>query len=550
MGRSTTATSDALDRGRRAFEGRAWGDAYRQLSAADRDAPLEPDALECLATAAYLIGKDSESADLRTRAQQEFARRGEIERAARCAFWLGFQLMTRGEGARGSGWLGRAQRLLEDNAIDSVVSGYVLVAMAIRHSFEGDGATALPMFTAALEVGTRFGDDQLITMARHGQGRTLVALGRGAEGIRLLDEVMVAVTAGEISPLAIGPMYCSLLDACHEMLDWRRAQEWTEVLSRWYSSQPDVMPYRGQCLVHRAETMQMNGEWPSAMDEVEQACALLGKPPAHPAAGAAYYRQAELYRLRGDFSNAAESYRLASQHGRQPQPGLALLRLAQGQVDVAVAAIRHVIEDPNDRPARAAAFAACAEIMLAANDIEGARRAAERITALCADSDAPTLRALCAVSTGAVLLSEGDAQAAVAALREAQAAWGDVGAPYETARVRVLIGLANRALGDNEMARLELESAHDVFERLGAKPDVERVNRFIDQHASHGAGALTSREVEVLGLLATGKTNRAIAQALGISEKTVARHVANIFTKLSLSTRAAATAYAYQHNLV
>ena len=550
MGKTSTPASDALDRGREAIGRRAWGDAHRWLSTADRDAPLDPDDLERLATAAYLVGRDGESADLWTRAQQEFSRRGEPEAAARCAFWLGFQLMMSGEGARSAGWLARAQRLLEDNALDSVVSGYVLIPPAIRRSFQNDAAGALSMFTEALGVGMRFGDAHLVTMARHGQGRSLVSLGQVAEGVRLLDEVMVALTAGELPPIAVGPVYCSLLDSCHEMLDWRRAQEWTEELSRWWSSQPDLVPFRGQCLVHRSEIMQVQGAWPSAMDQADQACQLLAKPPAHPAAGAAFYQQGELHRLRGEFSPAAEAYRLASQHGRQPQPGLALLRLAQGQVDVAAAAIRHVIDEGRDRPARAGVLAACAEIMLAAKETATARAVADRLASLLAIHETPFLRALSSGTNGAVLLAEGNAAAAIAVLRDAQAAWAEVGAPYEGARIRVLVGLANRALGDDEMARLELDAARDVFQQLGARPDVERVTQLTGPGTSRDATGLTSREVEVLALIATGKTNRAIAESLRISDKTVARHVSNIFIKLGLSSRAAATAYAYEHDLV
>lgn len=542
--------SDALARGRDAVDRRAWSAAYRDLSAAEREAPLDPADLEQLATAAFLVGKDVESAELHARAQQEFSRRGEPERAALCAFWLGFQLMMSRDIARSSGWLSRAQRLVDDSGLDSVVSGYVMLPAGILRSITGDAAGALSIFNDAVAVGLRFGDAQLVTLARHGQGRSFVSLGRIAEGVSLLDEIMVALTAGEMPPIAVGPVYCSLLDSCHEMLDWRRAKEWTEALSRWNAAQPDLMPFRGQCLVHRAHIMQVDGAWPGALDEVGQACELLGKPPAHPAAGSAFYQQAELHRLRGDFVEAAESYRLASQHGRQPHPGLALLRMAQGQVDVAAAAIRHLLEQPQDRPTRAGVLAACAEIMLAANDVAAARGAADRLSALLVNHQTPFLRALCATTNSAVLLAEGDTQAAVAALHKAQTAWAEVGAPYETARVRVLAALAHRALGDEEMAQLELDAAREVFERLGARPDVQRVNQLSDVRAPRGPDGLTAREAQVLALIATGKTNRAIAQSLEISEKTVARHVSNIFTKLSLSSRAAATAYAYQHNLV
>jgi hypothetical protein len=332
---TTTQASDTLERGREAIARRAWADGYRWLSSADREAPLGPEDLERLATAAYLVGHDGESVVFHSRAQQEFSRRGDAERAAKSAFWLGFQFAMSGDVARSAGWLARAERLLEDSALDSAVSGYLLIPAGIRRAIDGDLAAALAIFDQAVGVGTRFSDPALVTMARHGQGRCLISLGQVTAGLRLLDEVMVAATGGELSPIAVGPIYCSLLDSLHEILDWRRAQEWTEELSRWWSSQPDVVPFRGQCLVHRAEIMQVQGAWPSALDEAGHACALLAKPPVHPAAGSAFYQQAELHRLRGDFAKAAESYRLASQHGRQPQPGLALLRLAQGRVDVA-----------------------------------------------------------------------------------------------------------------------------------------------------------------------------------------------------------------------
>jgi DNA-binding CsgD family transcriptional regulator len=545
----TTTTSDALLRGRAAVERRAWRDAHHWLSAADRDAPLDPVDLESLATAAYLTGLDGESAELRARAQQEFSRRGDVERAAMAAVWLGFQFTMAGDAVRSEGWLARAQRLLDDHALDSVASGYVKIPSGIRRSFSGDPAGALTLFMEALAIGQRFGDAQLTTMARHGQGRSLVTLGQVTEGLRLLDEAMIAVTAGEIPPIAVAPVYCSMLDSCHEMLDWRRAQEWTDEVTRWYATQPDLLPFRGQCLVHRAAIMQVQGAWPDALDQAGLACEMLAKPPVHPAAGSAFYQQAELHRLRGDFDKAADCYRLSSEHGRSPQPGLALLRLAQGQVDVAAAAVRHVVEGRNARPARAEILAACAEIMLAANELPLAHIAADRLASLLANYETPFLRALSNSTGGAVLLAEGDAGGAIEVLRDAEASWAEVGAPYEMARVRVLIGLANRALGDEETALLELAAARDCFERLGARTDVQRVVQLVEARTVRRGTNLTSRECEVLSLIAAGKTNRAIAQSLRISEKTVARHVANIFTKLDLSNRAAATAYAYKHDL-
>jgi len=543
----TFAVAGEIDRGREAFECHAWADACAQLFAADAEHPLELDDLERLAVAAYLVGRDEDSVEGWTRAHHECARLGDVGRAARCAFWLAFGLLNKGELARSGGWVDRAQRLLDDAGMDCVEQGYLRYPVALRAIFEGDGTTAHAAFTRAAEIGDRFGNPELVTLARVGVGRCLIYAGEIAEGLRLLDEAMVAVTAREVSPIAVGDVYCTVIEACQELFDLRRVHEWTAALTRWCESQPDLVLYRGQRLVHRAEIMQLHGAWPEAMEEAVRACERL---TGQPAIGAAFYQRAELHRMRGELEEAEAAYRRANELGRAPQPGLALLRLAQGQLGAADVAIRRVLDEAEDPLSRARVLGPYVEIVLVGGDIAAARAAANELATIATELNAPFLQALAASSVGAALLAAGDARAALSALRQSWTGWQKLDAPFEAARVRVLIGVACRALGDEDSAEMELDAARSVFRRLDAVPDLARAEELSRIAPTTATAGLTAREVQVLGLVAKGKTNRVIADDLFISEKTVARHVSNIFTKLGLSSRSAATAYAYEHDLV
>jgi DNA-binding CsgD family transcriptional regulator len=515
------------------------------------ESSLGPEDLARLATAAYLTGREAESAGFWARAHHGFHDRNQPAAAARSAFWLAYGLLERGELAQASGWLARARRQLDECGHDCVERGYLLLPEALRSISEGDNESAAGTFRLAAAAGERFGDPDLVALARHGQGRALIRLGRTAEGLELLDEAMVAVTAGEVSPIVAGDVYCGVISGCQEVFDWRRAREWTAALARWCATQPDLVAYRGQCLLRRAEVMQLRGDWRAALDEAGRACERLSDPAGQAGLGAAFYQLAELHRLRGLLGEAEEAYRQASLHGRRPQPGLALLRLARGEVAAAVAAITGAVNEASERRTRSRLLPAQAEIALAAHDIALARTAAEELAAIAAEVGAPYLRAASGQATGSVRLAEGDARAALAALHEAEAIWRDLEAPYEAARTRVLIGIACRELGDECAADLEFEAARSAFRQLEATQElaqVERIGRTPAQ--SKGASGLTARELQVVRLVAAGATNRAIAGRLRISEKTVARHLSNIFVKLGVPSRAAATAYAYEHRLV
>jgi len=538
-----------LERGRESYTKRAWMNAYKSLSCADQAAPLGAEDLELLATSSYMLGRDDDLSCLE-RAHHVYLDAGEALRAARSAFWVGMHMSTRGEMGRATGWLARAQRLVEREGRDCVEQGYLLFPPMFQHEAADDYEAAAATAADAAEIGERFGDRDLFALAVQAQGILLVKQGRVVEGLGLLDEAMVAVTEGELSPIISGLVYCGVILGCQDAYELRRAREWTAALTRWCEEQPDMVSFTGTCLVHRAEIMQLHGAWRDSLEEARRAGERCAQAMNRAAAAQALYQQGEIHRLQGRFAAAEEAYRDASRGGWEPQPGLALLRLAQGDDGAAAAAIRRAVGETTERLKRTRLLPAYVEIMLAVGDAQEARSACRELEEISAGFQSGMLGAMVAHARGAVDLADGDARAALVSLRHAWQVWQELEVPYEAARMRALLGLACRALGDDDTAALELEAARDVFEQLGAAPDLARVDLLSRRAASDNTHGLTPRELQVLRLIAAGKSNRKIASVLIISERTVDRHVSNIFTKLSVSSRAAATAYAYQHQLI
>ena len=541
--------SQELERGRTSFERRAWLDAYTALSEADRVEPLEARDLDLLATSASLIGRMDEYLALLERAHLAHIDRGDNLAAARSAGWLGMTLAIRGEMGPASGWFGRAQRLVEREGRDCVEQGWLLVPAVFQREAAGDYDGAHEVAAQAVEIAERFGDSDLAAIALHAQGVMRIKQGSIVEGLQLLDEAMVGVTADSVSPVVAGIVYCGVIAGCEEAFEVRRAQEWTDALTRWCDGQPQMVSFTGRCLAHRAGLKQLHGEWRDALAEAKLARERCEEAMNRAATGQALYQQGELHRLQGDFEAAESAYREGSAFGREPQPGLALLRLAQGDVEAAAAMTRRSAAEAAEPFARATVLPVHVEVMLAAGDLDEARRAADELAGIAAAGKRTMLDAISAHARGEVELADGDPGAALVALRQAGRLWQELDAPYEVARVRALVGLACRALGDEESAALELAAAREVFERLAAAPDLARIDLLGDRTApdSHG---LSARELEVLRLVAAGKTNREIASELVVSEHTVARHLQNIFAKLGVTSRTAATAFAFQHELV
>ncbi len=535
-----------IDQARTAVERKAWSDAYRAFRVVD--APdLTPKDWEGLSDSAWWTGRIEESIEARHKAYTGYVEAGQERPAAWMAARLCMEHFLRDEPAVGAGWFGRVQRHAK-TLPDCVELGFARLLEATVLRFTGDPVSALPLAERAYQIGQRFGDRDLLVMAIHTQGVILISQGRVAEGVALLDEAMTSVVAGELSDYFTGAVYCNVIGACLEIADVRRAGDWGEAARAWAESLPPESPYPGMCRINRAQLANLRGEWSRAEAESIRATEeLIAFSPA--LAAEALYETGEVRRRRGDLEGAEAAFERAHELGVEPQPGLALLRLAQGKVDAALTALRTAVMGASgNRLRRVRLQGALADAALAAGDLDAARAAVDDMDAIARESDAPVLAASAATVRGSVQLAESDVSGALESLRRAGALWQELRLPYESARARTLYGLALRAAGDEDDARLELRAALAAFERLGAARDAAKASDLLGGPATL-PGGLTAREAEVLRLVASGKTNRDIAVELVISEHTVARHLQNIFGKLDVTSRSAAAAFAYEHDL-
>jgi DNA-binding CsgD family transcriptional regulator len=528
-----------------------WTEIYEKLSKANKKGDVKPQETEKLALGAYLIGKDVESFKIMEQAHQGYLNLEKKEQASRCAFWLGFMLMMAGERARGSGWMAKGERILNHEKVpDCSEKGLFLIPKALGALNSGNAAKAHELFEQAANIGEQFGDVDLIAIGRLGHGQALIDKGNVSQGLKLLDETMILVDTESLFPVANGIIYCAVIETCRKVWDLKRAHEWTSALTRWCEVQPDIVPFRGQCLIRRAEIIQFHGEWHKALKESKIACDLLTRPPGEPASGEAFYRQAELLRLLGNFEHAEYCYNEAAKWGRNPQPGLALLRLMQGHKNLAETSISNTLSETKDKKKRSELLPAVVSIMIAVDQTDKAVEATNELKRIANSFEAPYLYGISSFCQGIVCLSQNSAQVALKHLQSALKIWNSLHLPYESARTRVLKGLVYRKLNDIDSANVHFAAARWTFEQLKAKPDLERINQILIKTKHHDTKGLTLRELQVLRRLASGKTNKKIAAELFISERTVDRHVSNIFNKLAVSSRVEATAFAIKNKIL
>lgn len=539
--------SGLVEEGRDAYRRSEWSKAHAVLGALDEQGGLGPADLELLSDTKFMRGDIPGMLETLERAHHAYVEADEVLPAARTAGWLGANYASRGKVAQANGWLERAQRLLDQVEGECVERGYMLLPLMFRHLDSGELTRVVEMALEADGIARQFRDADLVALSGHIHGRTLMRQGSTEEANKILDEVMISAIGGRLSPRVTGIVYCGVVDCCFQAHEIKRAAEWTSALTEWVDAQPDLVAFTDQCLAHRSEILFLQGTWNDALAEAKRAHE--HKARGQVAAQAAY-QQAEIHRLRGEIDLAEQAYREVGLKGVDPQPGLALLRAAQGNLDAATASMARAVAECTDLTVKVMLLAAQIEVMVETGDLLGAGAAADEMAGLVEQTRIEMHLAWAASGRGMVELARSNHESALPELREAMRRWEDLGVPYELARARFGMARALAALGDDEAADIELEAARSVFTELGALPDVRRIDDLRRGDRPDKPHGLTQRELEVLRLLTSGASNRSIATDLVLSERTIDRHVSNIFVKLGVSSRSAATALAIRNQLV
>jgi DNA-binding CsgD family transcriptional regulator len=540
---------DRLEKGRKAYAKHEWRDAYAFLSFADLETPLGGIDLAMLAESAFLLGGEARSLEILERAYEQHATLQLPISAARFAFWIGFRLQLAGDSALADVWHSRARRQLEACA-PCAAHGLPFLALGYSLMVAGDPAAAHVQFVKAFEIGTRFGDRDLIALGLHYRGLSSIRSGQPAVGMALLGESVEVIAGSTSSPVVTGGIFCSALTGCEETMDVLRADRWSTAVTVWRDSQPSMIAFRAESLAHRVSLMQLRGAWRDALDLLTPLIQWLDDRSDRPAAGLAYYQRGELHRLRGEHEAAHAAYREAAARGHKPQPGLSQLLLAQGFIEKAAEEIHRLLVQTTSRSQRSLMLPASVDILLAAGEVSDARMCAEELLKVDAELRTPLSYAFSTHAIGAVLLCEDKPQQSLAALRDARTTWEELGARYNAARTRVLTAAAHRELGDEEAVKAELIAAADAFDTLGAAADRLHAEEFYRRNAKAHEPFLTSRQMDVLRLLALGLSNTAISESLAMSAPAVAKEVRAIFYQLQVVSRTHAARQARRRGLI
>ena len=538
---------DELVRARAEFERGEWAAALERWSTLDPDGLTATD-LESAGSAAQLLGRLDDAVDRYRRAFEARTASDDPAGAALCAFRLSMVLRSASDHSAASAWLSRGERLVTSLPEGGIEAGYLTFSRMFNHLGQGDFVGALACAELATEAGRRHGDPGLVAVGLCAQGRMTIYGGHIPDGISLLDESMLEAASRTLEPVLLGNVYCTAIEGCQEVSDFRRVEEWTQQLQRWCAEQPGLVTFTGQCALHRGQVMRARGAWDAAADELTAAIERYRLAGAFPAIGQAACELGDLLRVRGDLAGAEAAYQTSAEHGFDPQPGSALLWLVRGSHAAALGAVRRLLAETRTAVARSRILAAAVEVLLAVDDTHAARECASELDEHAAAFGSDVLAANAALAWGHVELASDDPAGALPYLRKAHQALVRLDMPYEAALAQSAIGRALQTLGDTESGRHALASARQAFVAIGARPDIEALDRAMVP-ASRPAG-LTDREVEVLRLVAAGRSNAQIAAELVLSDRTVARHLSNIFAKLDVGSRTAAAAYAFEHDLV